>query len=86
MSSRCIARARVRGHVWGVREFFTGPVIKTDLMVAWLEKHGIGAASEFVEPELPDDGDLGREARVLVPEADYERAYQLFYGDREDEL
>jgi hypothetical protein len=65
-----------------VKLFYTGPVINTDM----LEKHGIAAVQEFVDPELPDDGDLNRMARVLVPEADYDRAYRLFYAEREDEL
>lgn len=52
-----------------------------------LEKHGIIAAQEFENPDLPnDDEDLNRLAKVLVPEADYDRAYQLFYAEREDEL
>ncbi len=68
------------------RHFFTGPVIKTDLLVVWLEKHGIAATVEFVDPSLPDDGDLDRQVRVLVPEADYDRAYDLFFGDKEGEL
>ena len=33
-----------------------------------------------------DDGDLSRLAKVFVPEADYDRAFQLFYAEREDEL
>ena len=66
--------------------FFTGPVIKTELLVVMLEKHGIAATQEFVDPSAPDDDDLNREARVLVPEADYDRAHQLFYAEREDEL
>jgi hypothetical protein len=66
--------------------FFTGPVVKTELLVVMLEKHGIAATQEFVDPAAPDDGDLDRPARVLVPEADYERAHQLFYSEREDEL
>jgi hypothetical protein len=69
-----------------MRHFFTGQVIKTELLVDWLEKHGIEARQEWVEPDLPDDGDLGREARVLVSEAHYDRAYQLFFAEREDEL
>ena len=36
--------------------------------------------------DLPEDGDLNRLARVLVPEADYDRAHRLFYAEREDEL
>jgi hypothetical protein len=69
-----------------MREFFTGPVIKTELLVVWLEKHGIAAVQEFTDPEAPDDGDLDREAKVLLPEADYDRAWRLFYADRQDEL
>ena len=66
--------------------FFTGPVVKTELLVVMLEKHGIAATQEFVDPAVPDDGDLNRPARVFVPEADYDRACQLFYAEREDEL
>jgi hypothetical protein len=66
--------------------FFTGPVVKTELLVFMLEKHGITARQEFVDPAAPDDGDLNRLAKVLVPEADYDRAYQLFFTEREDEL
>jgi len=52
-----------------------------------LEKHGIIAQQEFEDPSLPsDDDDLNRFAKVLVSEADYDRAYQLFYAEREDEL
>ena len=66
--------------------FFTGPVVKTELLVVMLEKHGIMATQEFVDPAAPDDGDLDRPAKVLVPEADYDRAHQLFFAEREDEL
>ncbi len=51
-----------------------------------LEKHGIAATHEFVEADAPDDGDLNRLAKVFVPEADYDRAHQLFYAERDDEL
>jgi hypothetical protein len=66
--------------------FFTGPVVKAELLAVMLEKHGIAATHAFADPSAPDDGDLSREAHVLVPEADYDRAYQLFYAEREDEL
>lgn len=66
--------------------FYTGPVINAEMLVTMLEKHGIGARQEFEDPSRPDDGDLSRPARVFVPEADYDRAYQLFYAEREDEL
>jgi hypothetical protein len=66
--------------------FYSGPFVNTEMLVVMLEKHGIAAAHEFVEPDLADDGDLNRLARVLVPDQDYDRAHQLFYGEREGEL
>ncbi len=67
------------------RLFFTGPAIKTELLVVWLEKHGI-AASEFPVDAAASTDDLSREVQVFVPGKDYERAWQLFYAEREDEL
>jgi len=69
-----------------VKLFYTGPVINTEMLVTMLEKHGIQATQEFVDPNQTDDGDLNRPAKVLVPDEDYDRAYQLFYAEREDEL
>ena len=66
--------------------FFTGPVVKTELLVVMLEKHGIAAVQEFVDASTPDDGDLDRPANVLVSEADFARARELFFTEREDEL
>jgi hypothetical protein len=70
----------------GVKLFYTGPVVNAEMLVVMLEKHGISATQEFVDPVAPDDGDLSRPAKVFVPEADYERAHRLFYTEREDEL
>lgn len=66
--------------------FFTGPVVKTELLVVMLEKHGIAAVQEFVDASAPDDGDLDRPANVLVSETDFARARELFFTEREDEL
>jgi hypothetical protein len=71
--------------LWLVKLFYTGPVINTEMLVMMLEKHGIPATQEFLEAE-GDAEDLNRQAMVLVPEADYDRAYRLFYAEREDEL
>ena len=77
----------VRAHqILIVKLFYTGPVVNAEMLVAMLEKHGISATQEFVDPVAPDDGDLSRPANVLVPEPDYDRAHQLFYTEREDEL
>ncbi|PYK98160.1 MAG: hypothetical protein DME19_13615 [Verrucomicrobia bacterium] len=74
------------GFIWAVKLFYTGPVINTEMLVVMLEKHGINATQEFVDPNQPEDGDLNRPAKVFVPDEDYDRAYQLFYAEREDEL
>ena len=66
--------------------FYTGPVVNAEMLVTMLEQHGIAATQEFADPAAPDDGDLSRPARVFVPEADYDRAFQLFYAERQDEL
>jgi hypothetical protein len=57
----------------------------------WLEKHGIESTIEPVEPltgePTPlDPEDLDREVRILVPEADFPRAHDLFFTEREGEL
>ena len=69
-----------------VKLFYTGPFINAEMLVAMLDKHGIAATQSFMDPALPDDGDLSRLAQVFVPETDYDRAYKLFYTEREDEL
>ena len=66
--------------------FYTGSFINAEMLVMMLEKHGIAATQAFVDPVAPDDGDLSRLAQVFVPEADYDRAFKLFYAEREDEL
>ena len=66
--------------------FYTGPFINADMLVMMLEKHSIAATQNFVDAAAPDDGDLNRPSQVFVPEADYPRAHQLFYTEREDEL
>jgi len=82
----CLFAATILWLTFAVKLFYTGPVVNTEMLVVMLEKHGIQATQEFVDPALPDDGDLNRLAKVFVPEADYPRAHQLFYAEREDEL
>ena len=65
--------------------FYTGPAINTEMLLVMLEKHGITATQEWQEAE-GDPDDLNRVARVMVPEADFDRAWRLFYAEREDEL
>ena len=71
----------------GVKQFFTGAAINADLLVTMLEKHGIPAKLEFAHAdERAAEDEFSRETLVFVPEADFERAHQLFYGERGDEL
>jgi hypothetical protein len=56
------------------------------MLVVMLEKHGIEAKQEFAGPDTANEEDLNRETNVLVPEGDYDRAWRLFYVEREDEL
>lgn len=65
--------------------FYTGPLVNAELLVAMLDKHGITATQEFVDAD-GDEFDLNRLTKVLVPEPDYDRAFRLFYTEREDEL
>lgn len=65
-----------------MRVFYSGPVINTAMIVAMLGRQGIEASQEFADLDRPEDGDLSREAKVLVSEEDFERAYQMFYGDQ----
>lgn len=69
-----------------VKLFYTGPFVNAEMLVVMLEKHGIAATQEFADPATPDDGDLSRATTVLVPDSDYERARDLFFTEREDEL
>lgn len=69
-----------------VKLFYTGPVINTEMLVTMLEKHGINATQQVMAGESDDADDLNRTAQVFVPEADFDRAHQLFYAEREDEL
>jgi hypothetical protein len=69
-----------------VKLFYTGPVVNAEMLVMMQEKHGIAVTQAFADPAAPDDGDLSRPAQVFVPEADYDRAHQIFYAEREDEL
>jgi len=70
----------------GLKLFYTGPVINTEMLVVMLEKNGIVAKHELAAGESADEEDLNRTAPVLVAETDYDRAHQLFYAEREDEL
>jgi hypothetical protein len=66
--------------------FYTGPLVNAELLVMMLEKHSIDACQKKIEGPAFEDGDLNQPTEVWVPEKDYERAYELFYAERQDEL
>ncbi len=69
------------------KTLFTGEACKTELLVVLLEKHGIDAVEEFVSEDLREfEDEFNRETRVLVDEADFGRAHQLFFQDDGGEL
>jgi hypothetical protein len=61
-------------------------VINTEMLVHMLENHRIFARQQLRPGETEDEDDLNRMADVFVPAADYDRAHELFYKEREDEL
>jgi prepilin-type N-terminal cleavage/methylation domain-containing protein/MYXO-CTERM domain-containing protein/prepilin-type processing-associated H-X9-DG protein len=85
--TNAVAASGSLAQTFGVKKFFTGAALNADLLVTMLEKHGINARQEFARPEMREHEDeFSREAVVYVPEAGYDRAYQLFYAERQDEL
>lgn len=65
--------------------FHTAMIESAELLAVMLENHGIESHREKVDPSLDDD-ELNQDVRVFVPSADYDRAYNLFFGDSEQEI
>ena len=85
--SRRLAKALSSHFVMeGMRLFHTAPVNDAELLAVMLEKHDIPTKEEIVEPMPEGEDEFSRPVKVFVPEADFDRAYQLFFGDSEDEL
>jgi hypothetical protein len=63
---------------------FSGQAVKSEMVVLVLEKWGL-------HPELrektanPDLNDLDRDADVLIPEGEFERAKEILFGESEIE-
>ena len=70
----------------GMKLFHTCSVNDAELLVVMLEKHEIDAKEEMIEPIPEGEDEFSRPVKVFVPEKDYYRAYELFFGDSEDEL
>jgi len=65
--------------------FHTAMLESAELLCVMLENHGIASRREKVDPDLDDD-DLNQEVRVFIPAAEFDRAWELFFGDSEEEI
>ena len=50
------------------------------------DQHGIKAVEHMIEPIPEGEDEFSRPVEVYVPEGEYDRAYDLFFGDNESEI
>jgi hypothetical protein len=63
---------------------FEGQAIKCEMVVLVLEKWDLHPRMEEKDAS-PDLDDLARDARVLVPETEFEKAREILFGESESE-
>ena len=63
---------------------FEGQAVKSEMVVLMLEKWGLHPELREKSP-APDLNDLGRDADVLIPEDECERAKEILWGESEIE-
>jgi hypothetical protein len=67
-----------------LKTVFEGQAIKSELVVLILEKWGLHPTMEE-KAGTPNLDDLARDTRVLIPEAEYEKAREILFGESEME-
>jgi hypothetical protein len=67
-----------------LKTVFDGQAIKSDMVVMILEKWGLHPVMEE-KTAPPNLDDLARDTRVLIPEAEYEQAHEILFGESEIE-
>jgi hypothetical protein len=67
-----------------LKTIFEGQAVKSEMIVLILEKWGLHPAMEE-KAASPNPDDLARDTRVLVPDAEYERANEILFGESEIE-
>jgi hypothetical protein len=67
-----------------LKTVFDGQAIKSDMVVMILEKWGLHPMMEE-KTDPPNLNDLARDSRVVIPEAEYERAHEILFGESEIE-
>ena len=63
---------------------FTGQAVKSEMVVLVLEKWGLHPELHE-KSEKPDLNDLDRDADVLIPADEFERAKEILFGESEIE-
>ena len=66
------------------KTIFEGQAVKSELVVLILEKWGLHPTMEE-KATGPNPDDLERDTRVLIPEAEYEQAHEILFGESEIE-
>ena len=67
-----------------LKVLFEGQAIKSEMVVLMLEKWELHPQMEEKRLE-PNTDDLARDTRVLIPEAEYDRAREILFGESEIE-
>ena len=67
-----------------LKTVFEGQAIKSELVVLILEKWELHPTMEEKAAAANPD-DLARDTRVLIPEAEYEKAREILFGESEIE-
>ena len=67
-----------------MRVVFSGQAVKSEMVVLVLEKWGLHPELRE-KSEKPDLNDLDRDADVLIPEDEHERAKEILFGESEIE-
>jgi hypothetical protein len=67
-----------------LKTLFEGQAVKSEMVVLILEKWGLHPKMEEKTAE-PNLDDLARDSRVLIPEAEYEHAREILFGESEIE-
>ena len=66
------------------KTIFEGQAVKSEMVVLILEKWGLHPRMKE-KAASPNLDDLARDTRVLVPEAEYEQAQEILFGESEIE-
>jgi len=67
-----------------LRTLFEGQAVKSEMVVLMLEKWDLHPQLQEKAAD-PNPDDLARETRVLIPEAEYDRAHEILFGESESE-